>query len=69
MTKDEVREALMAACGRLVHSGGKIPRDRWQREMNGVYAAFEQLSEDDQQEVDLEPLVMMEPGRTPSSAR
>lgn len=64
MTKDDVRNEMMAACGRLVHSGGKIPRDRWRREMNAVYRSWEQLSEADQQDVDLEPLVMMDPAKT-----
>ena len=64
MTADEVRAAMVEACERLT-ACGKVTAAKWKREMDAIYRAFESLDADDQGAVDLEPLVMMEPGRTP----
>jgi hypothetical protein len=61
VTKDEVREAMFAACERL--GTGKVDRAAWKTEMAGVHKAFDQLSAEDQLAVDLEPLIMMNPDR------
>lgn len=64
MTKNEVRTEMVNACQRLAHSGGKVSKARWKREMDAIYALFDKLSEEDQRAVDLEPLVMMDPALT-----